>query len=191
MSVSEDKKSIRRDAQRLRTTLAQSAPDAAQAIADNFMRAISIAPDAVVAGYVVTRFEADPLPLMERLRANGHPLALARVAAKNRPLAFHLWQADTNPVEGAFGLTEASPEWPSTQPEIVLVPLLGFDRSGYRLGYGGGFYDRTLQALRAQNSILAVGIAFAGQEMILPRDEYDEPLDWVVTECYARKFERI
>ena len=86
---------------------------------------------------------------------------------------------------------EAAPNWPLVLPDILLVPLLGFDKQGYRLGYGGGFYDRTLRSLRQRESVLAVGIAYAGQEMTLPHDENDERLDWIVTEKYARKFEGI
>ena len=135
------------------------------------------------------RGEADPTALMKRLSEAGSSLALVRTAGKAQPLHVHLWQGADAPVKGAFGIMEAASDWPSVTPDILLVPLLGFDKHGYRLGYGGGFYDRTLQSLRMRATVLAVGIAYAGQEMILPHDENDERLDWIVTEKYARKFE--
>ena len=87
-------------------------------------------------------------------------------------------------------MMEAPPGWPLVVPTVLLIPLLGFDKEGYRLGYGGGFYDRTLRSLRAHMSVLAIGIAFSGQEMVLPHDEYDERLDWIVTEKTAQNFAR-
>ena len=86
---------------------------------------------------------------------------------------------------------EAAADWPSIIPDVLLIPLLGFDKNGYRLGYGGGFYDRSLHSLRMRASVLAVGIAFAGQEMVLPHDERDERLDWIVTEKNSWQVERI
>ena len=72
---------------------------------------------------------------------------------------------------------------PEVDPDVLLVPLLAFDRAGYRLGYGAGFYDRTLERLRRSKRVYAVGIGFAGQEVDgVPRDQYDQPLDWLVTE---------
>ena len=190
MSIVEAKKILRREARALRIALAASAPKASEAMAENFLREVPIASGATIAGYIAAHGEADPLPLMERLRAKGHPIALARVEGKALPLTFRLWREGMAPVAGAFGLSEAAPDWTEVRPEIVLVPLLGFDRLGHRLGYGGGFYDRTLRALRAHGTVLAAGIAFAGQEMILPHDANDEALDWIVTEAYAREFER-
>ena len=190
MTIAEDKKRLRREAEDLRHRLAWSTPDAAHAIAQNFSVAISLASDAIVAGYVPARGEADPSPLMERLRKEGYPLSLAGVAVKGQPLHFHLWRDNETMVRGAFSIMEAAPDWPSIIPNVLLIPLLGFDKNGYRLGYGGGYYDRSLDSLRMRSSVLAVGIAFAGQEMVLPHDENDERLDWIVTEKYARQFER-
>lgn len=189
MTISQDKKRMRREAETLRYRLGRSAPNAGQAISENFLGAGLLRSKAIVAGYIPMRGEADPSHLMARLREAGSSLALGRVAGKGQPLQFHLWEGDDAPVRGAFGQVEAASHWPSTIAEILLVPLLGFDKHGYRLGYGGGFYDRTLQSLRKRARVLAVGIAFAGQEMILPHDENDERLDWIVTEKYAREFE--
>ena len=189
MTISEDKRRLRREAESLRHRLAQSAPNAEHAISENFLSAGLLRSNAIVAGYVPARGEADPTQLMKRLSEAGCSLALVRTAGKAQPLRVHLWRGADAPLKGAFGIMEAAPDWPPVTPGILLVPLLGFDAHGYRLGYGGGYYDRTLQSLRMRATVLAVGIAFAGQEMILPHDESDERLDWIVTEKYARKFE--
>ena len=191
MGIADDKKQLRQDAQLLRMKLACSASNAASQIAENFFRAIPMAARSVIAGYVPIRGEADPLPLMNRLRAAGQTLALARVNGKGLPLSFHLWREGVEPVDGTFVLREAGPDWPLATPQIVLVPLLGFEAQGHRLGYGGGFYDRTLRVLRENGPVLAVGIAFSGQEMVVPHDESDERLDWIVTEKFARGFDRL
>ncbi|MEY4879007.1 MAG: hypothetical protein RJB62_476 [Pseudomonadota bacterium] len=192
MSVSDEKKMLRRNAETARAALALAAPEAGPAIADRFFSAIELAPLLTIAGYLPTRSEADPLPLLTRLRAQGFAVALPRVTAKNTELDFHLWPEGAAPARGAFGLEEADRQWPRAAPDILLVPLLAFDVEGYRLGYGGGFYDRTLRARRAARAVIAVGIAFSGQKhpVTLPRDDYDERLDWVVTEKDALKFER-
>jgi 5-formyltetrahydrofolate cyclo-ligase len=93
-------------------------------------------------------------------------------------------------VQGACGVYEPSPAAPAVIPEGVLVPLLAFDAVGYRLGYGGGYYDRTLAFLRRTGRVLAIGVAYAGQEMTtLPREAHDAPLDMVLTERGIRRFE--
>ena len=189
MNISEDKKRLRREAEDSRYALARKAHDIGHEISENFFRAGLVKSNAIVAGYIPMRGEADPLPLMNRLRDAGSPLALSRVVGKDQPLQFHSWRVADTPSKASFGMMEAAPDWPVVSPDILLVPLLGFDKEGYRLGYGGGFYDRTLQSLRFGATILAVGIAYAGQEMILPHDDSDERLDWIVTEQYARKFE--
>jgi 5-formyltetrahydrofolate cyclo-ligase len=190
MSIPDEKKRLRREAETRRSELARSAPDAAARIAENFTNVGRVAAGACVAGYFPMRGEASPLALMKRLRRDGHTLALSRVVRLGSPLDFHLWSEGEEPVKGGFVLREASPNWPTAVPDIVLVPMLAFDQQGYRLGYGGGFYDRTLRGLRERGSVLAVGIAFAGQEMVIPHEDFDEPVDWIVTEQYTRKFER-
>ena len=110
---------------------------------------------------------------------------------KGEKLAFHLYEPGATLVPGVFGLSQPGKDWPEAVPDVLVVPLLAFDARGMRLGYGGGFYDRTLADLRATRNILAVGFAFAGQEVQdVPHRESDEPLDWVVTETGARRFER-
>jgi 5-formyltetrahydrofolate cyclo-ligase len=114
----------------------------------------------------------------------GHGLALPRMQGALQPLRFHRWGLDDALVQGPFRVMEPAEGEPVSQPDVVLVPLLAFDRSGRRLGYGAGFYDRTLAALRTERpGLLAVGVAFAGQEVSeVPNGPDDEALDAVITE---------
>ncbi len=139
---------------------------------------------AVVAAYWPLAGELDPRPAMRRLAARGHRLALPRMRGKALPLAFHAFDWDQPLTLGGFGVMQPDPAAPLASPAVVLVPLLGFDGRGHRLGYGQGYYDRTLRALRAAGAIrLAIGLAFALQEVkAVPAGPADEPLDAIVTE---------
>nr|WP_274705529.1 5-formyltetrahydrofolate cyclo-ligase [Salipiger pentaromativorans] len=134
-----------------------------------------------VAGYMPIRTEIDPLPAMAEAAAYG-PVSVPVIEAQGQPLRFALWEPDMALVEGAFGAR--IPEAPEfVTPEILIVPLVGFTRAGARLGYGGGFYDRTLAGLRRAGPVLAIGFAYAAQEAeALPFDPNDQPLDLIVTE---------
>jgi 5-formyltetrahydrofolate cyclo-ligase len=113
---------------------------------------------------------------------------LPRVAGRGKPLNFHLYEAGAKLVPGGFGLSEPSRDWPLLDPDVLAVPLLAFDGAGYRVGYGAGFYDRTLQRLRASRSIIAASYCFSVQEFpAVPHDENDQRLDWLVTEKGARQ----
>jgi 5-formyltetrahydrofolate cyclo-ligase len=122
---------------------------------------------------------------LERLVELGCHIAYPRVTAKGHPLEFHSVPDGEVLAPGAFGIHEPLNSWPGARPDILLVPLLAFDGSGHRLGYGGGFYDRTLALL----NVPAIGIAYAGQEAAsLPRDGHDRTLDMVLTEQGIRRF---
>ncbi len=140
----------------------------------------------VVSAYWPIGSEFDPRPLMHRLHDDGHPIALPVVVARARPLVFRAWRSG-DPLEPAgLGTREPLAERPELTPRVLIVPLLAFDRAGYRLGYGGGFYDRTLTELRRAGETLAVGVAYAAQEVAeVPHDGDDQPLDWLVTEAEA------
>lgn len=154
----------------------------ARAIAEAALGFASPRAGAVVSGYVAMRSELDPEPLMERLSAAGYPLALPVTPQRGRPLAFRKWAPGDALVDGEFGVRVPQERAGVVQPDILLVPLLAFDRLGYRLGYGAGYFDRTLAGLRAQKQIIAIGIAFDEQEVeIVPHDDYDQRLDWVLT----------
>ncbi len=139
----------------------------------------------VVSGYWPFRSEIDPRPLMQRFARAGARLALPVTPAKgaNAPLRFHLWRPGDALHQSAFGVHEPLPNTEQVDPDILLTPLLAFDRFGGRLGYGAGHYDRTLAGLRAQKSVLVIGLAFATQELgRAPAAPHDQALDGVVTE---------
>jgi 5-formyltetrahydrofolate cyclo-ligase len=134
----------------------------------------------VAAGYYPFRDEFDCLPLLQRLANEGWRLALP-IARMDAPLTFHEWSFASPLVKGPFGVAEPS-GGEALIPDIVIVPLLAFDRRCFRLGYGGGHYDRTLADLRALRPIIAIGLAFETQEVDeVPICAYDQRLDWIAT----------
>lgn len=164
---------------------AERGPAAAASIATHLLSLLpGLRPGPLtIAGYHPKGDEADVLPALSSLAAAGHATALPVVTGRAWPLVFRLWRPGHPLVPGAFRIMEPMGDAPLVQPDIVLVPLLAFDQAGYRLGYGGGFYDRTLEVLRAEAPTLAVGIGYAGQGVDkLPIDAYDQKLDWIVTE---------
>ncbi|PHS76771.1 MAG: 5-formyltetrahydrofolate cyclo-ligase [Robiginitomaculum sp.] len=146
-----------------------------------------------IAAYIPIHSEIDVWPLMRALEDAGHSLALPCIKRKAHPLEFRCFALGDKLRRGAFGTREPMRNVPRVVPNIVLLPLLAYARDGYRLGYGGGFYDRTLQGLRQNKAnagkIFACGVAYSGQEVpTLPTDQYDEKLDGVLTETGFRKF---
>ena len=136
-----------------------------------------------VSAYMPVRDELDPRPLLHALVERGMVAAMPCVVGEGQPLLFRQWNTGAALVPRTFGLSEPAADAPVVEPDLLLVPLLAFDRSGHRLGYGRGYYDRTLAALRAQRPIAAVGLAFAAQEVLsLPAGLHDQRLDWIVTE---------
>jgi 5-formyltetrahydrofolate cyclo-ligase len=189
MTIAERKRALRARMLAARAGLMEAAPRAGMRMAENFLRHVPLPAGAAVSAYIAIGEEADPAPLIEALRSRGHPIALPRVEGKAKPLAFHLWEGGRSLVPGPFGLSEPARDWPLADPDALIVPLLAFDGLGNRLGYGAGFYDASLRALRARKSVLAVGFALSGQQVPeVPHHDGDEVLDWIVTERYARKF---
>jgi 5-formyltetrahydrofolate cyclo-ligase len=137
----------------------------------------------VVAGYSPIRSEIDPAPLMRKLAARGARLALPVIVARDQALRFRAWSPGDKRVRGPLGILEPPLEATEIIPDILLVPLAAFDRSGHRIGYGAGHYDRTLDQLRASSKIIAIGVAFAAQEIeAVPALQHDVALDYVLTE---------
>jgi 5-formyltetrahydrofolate cyclo-ligase len=168
-------------------------PMAGATLSAVFPRALLPRPDAVVAGYWPFRTEIDPRPLMGRLARLGARLALPVTPAKgsDAPLSFRLWTPGGALAPGAFRVHEPGEDCETVAPDLLLVPLLAFDRSGRRLGYGAGHYDRTLAGLRAARPTPAIGLAFAAQEVErVPTDPHDQHLDGVVTERAYTAFEK-
>lgn len=144
---------------------------------------IEVVPGAIVSGFSPMKSEISPLPLLRRLADAGLSLALPVVTGRGQPLVMRAWSFGAPLVSGVWGIREPPADAPELYPDILIVPLLAFDRRGYRLGYGGGYYDRTIARLRTMKPVTAVGIAFSAQQIedvpITPRDER---LDLVLTE---------
>jgi len=177
------KNDLRRMALARRDALPQDARnDAATAVAA-LPLPFPLQPGAVVAGYYPVRSELDPLPLLNRCAAVGMRLALPRIAERDRPLVFAAWRPGDALARGAYGLSEPPAHAEALDPHIVLLPLVAFDRRGHRIGYGAGYYDRSLKLMRARHPVLTVGIGFAIQEVdAIPAAAHDETMDFVLTE---------
>ncbi len=134
-----------------------------------------------LAGYMAMRTEIDPTAAMQEAAAHG-PVGVPVIMGAGQPLRFRVWEPDCTMIKGEFGAQiPQKGDWMT--PEILIVPLVAFDKNGGRLGYGGGFYDRTLQQLRAAQPTMAIGFAYAAQEdPDLPLEPTDQPLDLIVTE---------
>ncbi len=183
--VTAAKRLARRQSKERRLAAAAAVPGAGIALRDRFMAAMALAPGSAVSAYWPLGDEIDSRPLMRALHELGHPVGLPVVVGPGQALVFRQWRPGLDLVAGAYGAMTPSDSAPALTPSTVLAPLLAFDRRGYRLGYGGGFYDRTLRALR-RHAVLGVGLAFAGQEVAaVPTGAGDEKLDWIVTEREA------
>lgn len=147
----------------------------------------------VIATYIPLQSEIDPMPLMHALKDAGHTLALPCIKRKDHPLIFREYKIGDKLRGGAHGTKEPLRTTRLITPDVILLPLLAYSRIGVRLGYGGGYYDRTLQKLREkntdQNPIFACGLAYSGQEVpILTAGPYDQGLDGVLTEAGFKDF---
>jgi 5-formyltetrahydrofolate cyclo-ligase len=155
---------------------------AADAVAAQGLDFLQVRGSAVVSGFASLPDEFRVWPLLRRLHREGHRLALPVMQGKAKPLLFRAWAPGDALDRGVWGIGEPKADKAIVEPDILLVPLLAFDRRGWRLGYGGGFYDRTLQRLRALQPIVAVGLAFDEQRIdAVPHLDYDQRLDWVLT----------
>ncbi len=185
MTIEAEKAAARKAA--LAARRAANSPEVQARVGLALNRALSDYAHEPLAGYLPIRNEADPRPAMiehSRDAAVGVPVVLA----PGQALQFRLWAPDAPLEEGAFGVMVPSGK-EVIVPRVVIVPMVAFDGRGYRLGYGGGFYDRTLEHLRAAGGVTAIGLAFSAQELAaLPIDETDQRLDGIVTEDGLRLF---
>ncbi|MBI6630098.1 5-formyltetrahydrofolate cyclo-ligase [Pontibaca salina] len=182
--LTKDKTKARKDAfARRKTAHAASGKDAAAHLAAVLARYRGMP----LSGYLPIRTEIDPLPAMAEAAAHG-PVGIPVIPGPDQPLNFARWTPDMPLVDGPFGAAiPAEPEF--FEPELVIVPLVAFDAYGGRLGYGGGFYDRTLELLRQRRPTLAIGFAFDQQEAeSLPLEPTDQPLDMLVTQSRVLNF---
>jgi 5-formyltetrahydrofolate cyclo-ligase len=144
---------------------------------------VAVAPGLIVAGFSPMKSEINPIPLLRKLANAGARLALPVVAGKGKPLIMRAWEFGAPLAAGVWGIRQPTPDAPEVAPDILIVPLLAFDRCGHRIGYGAGYYDMTIAALRAKKPIIAAGIAFAAQEIdAAPNTPRDARLDLVLTE---------
>jgi 5-formyltetrahydrofolate cyclo-ligase len=138
--------------------------------------------DRVISGFMPILSEIDPLPFMTEMAA-ANTICVPVIQGAGMPLVFHRWEPGCDMVEGPFG-ARVPRDGVAVEPDILIVPLVAFDRRCYRLGYGGGFYDRTLEGLRDRKLVRAYGFAYGAQEADdLPLEPTDQPLDAVVTEA--------
>jgi len=144
---------------------------------------IAIAPGKIMSGFMPLKSEINPLPLMRKLAQAGAQLALPVVAGRGKPLIMRAYAFGDELAAGQWGIRQPKLEAPEVAPDILIVPLLAFDRAGHRLGYGAGYYDMTINSLRASKPVTAIGIAFAAQEIdAVPITARDARLDLVLTE---------
>lgn len=192
LQVEAPKESLRAAALAKRDALpASERQQAAEAIAARPFP-LGIAAGTIVSGFMPMRSEINPLPLMRKLAAQGAQLALPVIQGRGKPLLMRAWSFG-QPLEARqWGIKEPADDAPVVEPDVLIVPLACFDRTGHRIGYGAGYFDKTIGALRAKKKVTAVGIAFAAQEIgRVPATSFDEPLDLVLTErevidCHGR-----
>lgn len=178
MSNQAAKAQLRQEALEARAKVTPSASVQAAGILSSVLAGYRGVP---LAGYMPMRHEADPRPAMEEAAAHG-PVGVPVIKAKATPLGFRQWSPEVALIRGQYGaMIPVSGPW--ITPEIIIVPLVAWSASGGRLGYGGGFYDRTLEMLRSAGPVLAIGYGFDAQRHeALPLEPTDQPLDLMVTE---------
>jgi 5-formyltetrahydrofolate cyclo-ligase len=181
--IDEEKAIIRRDAMTRRNALpADLRAQAAEALAARPFP-VAVAPGVIVSGFMPLKSEINPLPLMRKLATAGARLALPAIDQRGKPLIMRAFAFGDELDTGQWGIREPKPEAGEVAPDIMLVPLLAFDRNGNRIGYGAGYYDMTIAKYRATKPVIAIGIAYAAQEIAeVPVTERDARLDLVLTE---------
>jgi 5-formyltetrahydrofolate cyclo-ligase len=182
-SVLDTKKRLRAAAKLARATaFARHGSAAAEQLAGLGLAFGDIPSTAIVSGFSAIGEEISPLPLLTRLLADGHRLCLPVMPGKGVPLLFRSWTPGDPTTAAVWGIGEPLPSAPVLEPDVLLVPLLAFDSRGNRLGYGGGFYDRTIAQLRALKPVVTIGLAFDEQRVdSVPHTAHDQRLDWVLT----------
>jgi len=182
-----EKTKARNAAKLIRAQAAAQAPDASVEVIRHWSE-LDVK-SGIVATFLPIQSEIDTGPLSAALRDAGYQLALPCIKRAQHPLDFRRYTIGDRLRGGPYNTKEPLKTAETVEPNIVLLPMLAFSRDGYRLGYGGGFYDRTLQILRAKKQIFACGLAYAAQEVPrVPTDQYDQKLDGVLTEREFRKF---
>jgi 5-formyltetrahydrofolate cyclo-ligase len=181
--IQTEKTKLRGDAAARRDALA---PDLRKAAAEAIAARpfpVALQPGLIVSGFMPLKSEINPLLLMQKLAEAGARLALPAIAGRGKPLSMRAWEFGAPLDRGQWGIREPKSDAPEVVPDIMLVPLLAFDRAGHRIGYGAGYYDMTISRARSLKRVIAIGIAFAAQEVpMVPTSPRDERLDLVLTE---------
>ncbi len=173
-----------------RRELALTHPDAAEKAAEHLLL-LDLPAFKVVSGYHPLGGELDPGPVLQRLQAHGARVALPVALDRHSPLIFRAFEPGQTLAPDAVRVPSPTPDAERLEPDLVITPLLGFDRHGHRLGQGAGHYDRTLEALRAARRIWVIGLAYSGQEVEdLPCEPHDQRLDAILTEKGYRSLQR-
>jgi 5-formyltetrahydrofolate cyclo-ligase len=145
----------------------------------------------IVSGFMPMKSEINPLPLLKKLAGAGAQLALPAIAGRGQPLIMRAYRFGDEFARGQWGIREPKSEAAAVEPDILIVPLAAFDRAGHRVGYGAGYYDMTINALRARKNVVAIGIGFTSQEVDrVPATERDARLDFLMTERETIAFGR-
>lgn len=183
MQIKEEKQALRAAAkERRRNAFKRHGISASEAVATHDFARCKLQPSQAVSAFLAIGEEIDPLPLMRRLWAAGHAVGLPVMVGKDRPLVFRRWREGAPLDEVKWGIREPTADAPIIVPDVMLVPLLAFDARGYRIGYGGGFYDRSIAEIRAVKPVITIGLAYDELEVdAVPHDAYDQRLDWVLT----------
>lgn len=183
VDLRQQKQELRQEMKRRRAVLNEQNPDAARQLSQNFLQNVKIPSNSIIGCYIKFDSEIDPKPLAMALRAAGHIIALPIVTGKDQPLIFRQYDANDDLDVGALGTMEPRESAPVVVPDIVLVPLLAFDASRYRLGYGGGYFDRTINLIARAKPVHTIGLAYANQLVpAIPHGKFDIRLDRIVTE---------
>jgi 5-formyltetrahydrofolate cyclo-ligase len=184
------KKKDMRKAQRARRAKAHArhGGSAGEALARHGIGLCNPVPGGFVSSFLAIGEEIDTMPLMRRLWREQQSICLPVMVGKDKPLKFRMWREGDPLDEVSWGIREPRASALEVPPDTMLVPLLAFDARGYRLGYGGGYYDRSIAELRSQFTLVTIGLAYDELEVdAVPHSQYDEPLDWVLTPSGPRK----
>ena len=184
MSLDREKSELRETAQAVRRRSAEeSGPHAAASLSDHLVARFGYLGGRAVSGYLAIGTEIDVAPALARLEQAGLHATLPVVTSREQSLTFRRWTAGTQLEPGPLRTRHPAAESPEMVPDLLIIPMLAFDANGYRIGWGGGFYDRTLAKLRVKKEVIAIGAAFAAQQVDkIPHDHHDARLDWIATE---------
>ncbi|MGH1455328.1 MAG: 5-formyltetrahydrofolate cyclo-ligase [Alphaproteobacteria bacterium] len=189
--LKQQKEDLRDHARRVRSLLVLNADDQAS-FCNLFFDKIEFSAGQVIASYWPIGREFDTHILMDECIERGARIALPVIDDGSRILRFALWTPQSDVEMGRFGICQPvlNEDTEFVDPDIVIMPLLAFDRQGNRLGYGGGYYDSTVLDLRTRKDIVAVGVGFSKQACLfsLPCEDHDVKMDWIITESSAQKF---